>query len=210
MSKPILDDLIKRYENNKNFIDENFQDFFQEYIECIKVQKNKGQKKGDRKFTYNCFKSPFMELLKNKGFDVKDEVNLYKPKEKFIILNNLVKTRFLDYFKYKNSKNIDFIAVKGTKKKILFIEVKMTIGTNAMLSGLFELGLINEKKIPVDFEPYFILLSCYTNEPAKYASMFNVLRGIFIEKHLENKCKFVLLDPKKCVNEKEFYNSILS
>jgi thiol-disulfide isomerase/thioredoxin len=200
MSKPILDDLIERYDYNKNNIDKHYQSFFQEYIKKIKIQKTKGVSKGDRKFVERNFKPVFWKLLSDNGFKVFDEINLYDPTEEIPILDNLVKEKFKDF---KETKNIDFIAIKN--KKILFIEMKMTASSNALLSGLFELGLIDDKKIPSDYEPYFIIVSDYTNDPEKYQKIFNILRKIFIEDHLEKNCMFVLLDPQQCKNEEEFY-----
>ena len=208
MSKPILDDLIERYENNKGNINEHYQSFFKEYINKIRIQREKGQSKGDRYFVFSNFKPVFEKFLTDAGFDVVDEVNLYNPKEKIIILNKLVKEKFKDF---KETKNIDFIALKNNgEKKILFIEIKMTVSTNALLSGLFELGLIDDKKIPLGYKPYFVLISGYTNQPENYQRIFGILREIFIDSHLKNNCKFVLLDPQQCKNEEEFYNILNS
>ena len=76
MSKPILNDLIERYEKNKINIDKHYQIFFREYIERIKIQKKKGRSKGDRYFVFSNFKPILKKFLTDNGFNVEDEVNL--------------------------------------------------------------------------------------------------------------------------------------
>ena len=82
MVTPILEDLIQRYDANKNNIPLEYREFFAEYINCIRQQQHIGQSKGDRKFTYKCFKPPLKKLLQNQGFKIHEEVDLYKPEKK--------------------------------------------------------------------------------------------------------------------------------
>lgn len=204
----ILKDLIQRYDANKNNIPMEYREFFAEYINCIRQQQHIGQSKGDRKFTYKCFKPPLKKLLQNQDFKIYDEVDLYKPEKKIPFLNNVVKNKFSDF---KKSKKIDLVAIRnGGIKKIIFIEVKMYADVNSLLSGLFELGMIDRKKIPNEFDTHLILLSGYTNNPEKYGRIFNILREVFIVPEDKNKCQFVLLDSKDFYNELKFHNEILS
>jgi len=130
------------------------------------------------------------------------EVNLYKTNHK-ILAENIVKDKFMDF---KSSKRIDLIAYEEKQKKIFFIEIKRRISSSSMLSGLFELSMIDENKIPKQYEPHLILLSGYADNPKKYPRKFDVLKDIFFDDTMKDQCKFVLLDPKQFINGNEFYN----
>lgn len=201
-----INNLINQYEAHKGDIPENFKEFFNEYILGLEKQKSISRSLGDRNFILRNFKKPLRILLENNGYQLFEEVNLYKPKTKIKLLDNIVKDKFKDF---KNSKKIDFIALKQNGlKKIIFIEIKMKITSSAMLSGLFELSMIDSKKIPSGYEIYLVLLSGYARNPKKYPTMFEVIREIFFTDNMKEKCRFVLLDPKRCIGENWFHNII--
>jgi len=212
MSLPIIEDLKNRYSTNKNKLPSEYKEFFASYIHCIDQLKQEDISKGDRKFTYNCFKSPLKKFLEDRAFSAYEEVDLYNPGIKIKILRNgIVKDSLSEYKRYKPKKNIDLVAVRDSGlKKIIFIEVKMVAGSSYLLHGLFELGMIDKRKIPEGYDVYFVLLSAYTDNPEKYGGLFDIYKKTFIAPEDNDRCQFVLLDPKNCFNEMKFCNEILA
>lgn len=212
MSLSIIEDLKNRYRTNKNNLPHEYSELFSDYLHGIDQLNEEDISKGDRKYTYKCFKPALIKFLENHGFSVSEEVNLYNPGIKVKILHNgVVKDTLSDLKKFKPKKSIDLVAVKDDgKKKIIFIEVKMLAGSNYLLSGLFELGMIDKRKIPEGYDVYFVLLSAYTDNPEKYGGLFDIYKKTFIAPEDNDRCQFVLLDPKNCFNEMKFCNEILA
>jgi hypothetical protein len=212
MSIPIIEDLKNRYRTNKNNIPDEYKELFADYLHGIDQLNEKDISKGDRKYTYNCFKPALVKFLEEHGFSVFDEVNLYNPEKKVKILSNgVVKDSLSDLKKFKPKKSIDLVAVRDRgMKKIIFIEVKMIAGSNYLLPGLFELGMIDKRKIPEGYDVHFVLLSAYTNNPEKYGGLFDIYKKPFMAPEDRDRCRFVLLDPKNCFNEMKFCYEILA
>ena len=203
--------IIKICKENKKNIPHNLKEFYTKFVSLLEEKKFKSKNNGNSKIV-NILTELLGDMLSKKGFIVKTEVDLYNPSKKIPFIKNVLKE---DFKNFKNSKRIDIIAYRNKgERKILFIEIKNKIGTNAMLSGLFELSMIDGdaiNKIPEGYKPYFILLSFHASNPKKYEPRFETIKNIlFKDEDIKELCTFVLLDPRDPINLTKFYNEILS